>query len=203
MLRSCSHPSVPRRSTRPVLLCTHHLVCVPAHPKRLTRLTTAAEYIISFHFLFHFFTSLHPSTPPPRPPTKTLVTQPMMQPSIDNCTRRIIPLRTCRIRLRPLPEPMSLKRARAARRRRVELHPVPDDDPSIPVLRISHAAVLLGALAAAVAGADVLDVLIVAHVAIFLLLFESYLVCSSIQQSTVRFRQHLMNSLPSQFGNQV
>lgn len=111
----------------------------------------------------------------------------MMQPGIDNRARRIIPLRTRRIRLRPLPEPMSLERARSAGRRRVELHPVPDDDPTVRVLRIGHAAVLLRALCPAVAGADVLDVLIVAHVAPF---FPPLLCLSSVassKQSTVRF----------------
>jgi hypothetical protein len=93
---------------------------------------------------------------------------------------------------------MSLERTRAAGRRRVELHPVPDDDPSVRVLRVGHAAVLLRALAAAVAGADVLDELIVAHFAMFFLFFllESDVEYGSTEQITVRFRQHLKNEIP-------
>jgi hypothetical protein len=90
----------------------------------------------------------------------------MVQPRVDNGTRRIVPQSTCGIGLRPFTESVALERTRTARRRSVELHTVSDDDPSVGMLGVGHSTVLLRALGAPVARTNVLYVFEVAHYAI-------------------------------------
>lgn len=107
--------------------------------------------------------SLNPCAATPRPTRVTLVAQPMMKRRVHHDTRSIISVRTRRICFGPLAVLVSLESARSTWRRRVELHPVADDDPAVGMLSVGHAAVLLGAAVCFIARADVLDVFVDAH----------------------------------------